>query len=208
MRKNIFILFVTFLLCSDGFAQDATKNYWEFGFQFYGLPVPDMELPMGGMFKVGYDIVPYKKNLIVSIQPYIGGGLFAQKKLKGGDNDYDFEYKYNMGVWEIGISPKLYYPLSEDECYVYLANEFSFINMYVRTWDNDKAPVRRSNNYMDFYYTCKIGLLVKSWKQNVAFWIGYTTIDLAKTVNKNKPREISSYRNEKPNICFGASLCW
>ncbi|GAE21054.1 hypothetical protein JCM10003_456 [Bacteroides pyogenes JCM 10003] len=47
----------------------------ELGFQFYGLPIPDMELPMGAMFKIGYDIVPYKKNLIFSIQPYVGGGL-------------------------------------------------------------------------------------------------------------------------------------
>lgn len=208
MRKTLTILFIAFLLCAEGSAQNATKNYWELGFQFCGLPVPDMELPMGGMFKIGYDIAPYKKNLIFSIQPYVGGGLFAQKVVKGGGTDYDFKYKYNMGVWDLGIAPKLYFPLAEDELYVYLANEFSFINLYARTWDNDKASVRRSNNYMDFYYTCKIGVLVKSWKQNAAFWIGYTTIDLAKTVNKNRPREISAYRNEKPGICFGASLCW
>lgn len=208
MRKNIFILLITSLFCLEGVAQNTTKNSLELGFQFYGLPIPDMELPMGAMFKIGYDIVPYKKNLVFSIQPYVGGGLFAQKALKGRETDYDFKYKYNMGAWELGIAPKLYYPLAEDELYVYLANEFSFINMYARTWDNDKTLVRRSNNYMDFYYTCKIGVLVKSWKQNAAFWIGYTTLDLAETINKNRPREISAYRNEKPGICFGASLCW
>ena len=201
-------MLITSLLCLECFAEDVTKNYLEVGFQFYGLPISDMEFPMGGMFKIGYDIVPYKRNLVLSIQPYVGGGFLGQKDLKGGGTDYDFNYKYNMGVWEIGIAPKLYYPLAEDELYVYLANEFSFINMYARTWDDDKAPVRPSNNFMDFYYTCKIGVLVKSWKQNVAFWIGYTTIDLAKTINKNRPREISAYRNEKPGICFGVSLCW
>ncbi len=208
MRKNIFILLITSLFCLEGVAQNTTKNSLELGFQFYGLPIPDIELPMGTMFRIGYDIVPYKKNLVFSIQPYVGGGLFAQKALKGRETDYDFKYKYNMGAWELGITPKLYYPLAEDELYVYLANEFSFINMYARTWDNDKTLVRRSNNYMDFYYTCKIGVLVKSWKQNAAFWIGYTTLDLAETINKNRPREISAYRNEKPGICFGASLYW
>lgn len=208
MRKNIFILLLTSLFYLEGFAQSATKNSLELGFQFYGLPIPDMELPMGAMLKIGYDIVPYKKKLIFSIQPYVGGGLFAQKNLKGGGTDYDFKYKYNIGAWELGVAPKLYYPLAEDELYIYLANEFSFINVYARTWDNDKTPVRRSNNYMSFYYSCKIGVLVKSWKQNVVFWVGYTTLDLAETVNKNRPCEIFAYRNEKPGICFGASLCW
>lgn len=207
MKKNIFALFIAFFLCLMCYAQDAAKNYWEFGFQFYGLPVPDIGSPMGGILKIDYDVVPYKKKLIVSVQPYIGGGLFAQTDFKGS-TDYGFDYKYNMGVWEIGIAPKLYYSLVKDELYMYLANEFSFINMYTRTWDNDKAPVRYSNNFMDFYYTCKIGLLIKAWKQNVSFWIGYTTLDLAKAVNKNRPLEISPYKNEKPGICFGASLCW
>lgn len=77
MRKHIFILLITSFsfLCLEGVAQSATKNSLELGFQFYGLPIPDMELPMGAMFKIGYDIVPYKKNLIFSIQPYVGGGL-------------------------------------------------------------------------------------------------------------------------------------
>lgn len=208
MRKKIFILLITSLLCLGCFAQSATKNHLELGFQFYGLPISEMNFPMGGMLKIGYDIVSNKKNLIFSIQPYIGGGLFAEKVLKERGTDYDFKYKYNIGTWEIGISPKLYYPLIEDDLYIYLANEFSFINMYARTWDNDKAPVRHSDKFMNFYYTCKIGILVKSWKQNAAFWIGYTTIDLAKTINKNRPHEVSPYRNEKPGICFGASLCW
>lgn len=209
MRKSIWVWLIASLFCVEGVAQSsAAKNAWEFGFQYYGLPASDTDgFPLGAMIRVSYDIVPYKKSLIFSIQPYVGGGLFAQK-VSQGVTEYEFKYKYNMGAWEVGVAPKLYYPLVEDDLYVYLANEFSFVNMYARTWDNDKAPARRSNNYMDFYYTCKIGVLVKNWKQNAAFWIGYTTLDLAKTVNKNRPREISPYKNERPGICLGASLCW
>lgn len=113
-----------------------------------------------------------------------------------------------MGAWEIGLTPKVYYPIIEDELYCYIANEFSFINLYANIWDSDKAASRRTNSYMNFYYTCKIGVLVKTWKQNMAFWVGYTTIDFANTINKNRPNHVSAYNNEKTGICFGASLYW
>ena len=93
--KNTFALLVTLILWLECHAQNATKNYWEFGYQVYGLPVPDMDTPLGIILKAGYDIVPYKKKLIVSVQFYIGGGLFAQTNSQG-ITDYDFNYKYNI----------------------------------------------------------------------------------------------------------------
>lgn len=208
MKKNVLTLFCLLFVCLQGFTQNTIKNSIELGLQLYGLPIPDINIPMGSMVKLGYDIVPYKKKLIFSLQPHLGGGLFAYKKTNGTDSEYDFGYKYNMGAWEVGLTPKLYYPVVEDELYCYIANEFSFINLYTKTWDNDKAISRASNSYMNFYYTCKIGVLVKTWKQNMAFWAGYTTIDFANTINKNRPNDVSAYHNEKPGICFGASLYW
>lgn len=95
--KNTFVLLITLILWLECHAQNATKNYWEFGYQVYGFPVPDMDTPLGIILKAGYDIVPYKKKLIVSVQPYIGGGLFAQTNSQG-ITDYDFNYKYNILV--------------------------------------------------------------------------------------------------------------
>src|SRR3712207_8899194 len=93
MRKNIFILLITSFLCLEGVAQSATKNSLEFGFQFYGLPIPDMELPMGAMFKIGYDIVPYKKNLRseehtseLQSRQYLVCRLLLEKKKKRKNN--------------------------------------------------------------------------------------------------------------------------
>lgn len=208
MKKSVLILVSLLFAYLQGFTQNTPKNSVELGLLFYGLPVPDINIPMGAMVKVGYDFIPYKKKLVFSLQPHIGGGVFAYKKTNGTGSEYDFGYKYNMGAWEIGVTPKLYYPIVEDELYCYIANEFSFINLYTKTWDNDKAPSRQSNSYMNFYYTCKIGVLVKTWKQNMAFWIGYTTIDFANTINKNRANEVSAYHNEEPGICFGASLYW
>ncbi len=208
MKKSVLTLIGLLFVCLQGFAQNTTKNSVEFGLQFCGLPISDMNIPIGCMATVGYDFVPYKKNLIFSLQPHVGGGLFAYKQTNGTGSEYDFKYKYNIGAWEVGLTPKLYYPIVEDELYCYLANEFNFINLYARVWDSDKAGSRRSNKYMNFYYTCKIGVLVKTWKQNMAFWVGYTTLDFANTINKNRPHGISAYHNEKPGICFGASFYW
>lgn len=204
MKKIILTLFILVLLHLQVAAQNITNNSIELGFQFYGLPISDIRAPMGGIVKLGYDIVSFKKQLIVSIQPYVGGGLFAYKNMK--DTDYNFKYKYTIGVWEIGITPKLHYPIIEDELYLYLANDISFINMYAKIWDNDKVQSRQSSSYMSFYNTCKVGLVVKKWKRNMGFWIGYTTIDFAHIINKNRTQGLSAYGNEKPGICFGASV--
>lgn len=80
--KNTFALLVTLILWLECHAQNATKNYWEFGYQVYGLPVPDMDTPLGIILKAGYDIVPYKKKLIVSVQPYIGAVFLLRQILK------------------------------------------------------------------------------------------------------------------------------
>lgn len=128
MKKSVLILVSLLFAYLQGFTQNTPKNSVELGLQFYGLPVPDINIPMGAMVKVGYDFIPYKKKLVFSLQPHIGGGVFAYKKTNGTGSEYDFGYKYNMGAWEIGVTPKLYYPIVEDELYCYIANEFSFIN--------------------------------------------------------------------------------
>lgn len=96
MKKYVFTLIGLLFVCLQGFTQRATKNSVELGLQFYGLPIPDINIPMGAMVKVGYDFVPYKEKLIFSLQPHIGGGLFAYKKTNGTDSEYDFGYKYKV----------------------------------------------------------------------------------------------------------------
>lgn len=208
MKKKISILVSILFVSIHAFTQNTTKKSFEFGFKIYGLPLPDMNTPMGAMATIGYDFILYQKKQIFSLQPHVGGGVFANKKGGGTLSEYSFRYKYNMGAWEIGLTPKLCHPIIDDEMYAYIANEFSFINLHTKTWDNGKAQSRQSNSYMNFYYTCKIGILIKMRKQNIALWGGYTTIDFSNAINKNRPKWVSAYRNEQPGICFGTSFYW
>ena len=63
-KRYIIVIFVMFF--TNSYSQEVeNKNKLAANFQFYGLPIENSGWPTGFIVSLGYDIVPYRKELIL-----------------------------------------------------------------------------------------------------------------------------------------------
>ncbi|WP_321437722.1 hypothetical protein [uncultured Bacteroides sp.] len=200
-KKYIIVIFV--MLFTNSYSQEIeNKNKLAANFQFYGLPIENSGWPTGFIVSLGYDIVPYRKELIFSIEPRIGGGAFANKETEGIEENT--VYRYDMQCYTMGVAPKVYLSLNSDnDAYLYLENDFSFLNSFTKIQDYNTTSTRKEYDYFHFYYSCKLGALIRYPKTNLSCWVGYTTLDFKNMLNRHLPRDRKRFSGEAVGSCLG-----
>ncbi|WP_321519031.1 hypothetical protein [uncultured Bacteroides sp.] len=204
--KNICLFIILILFFTSSYSQETNnKNSYTFNIQCYGIPMENMDLPLGVIFNLGYDIIPNKKQHVFSIEPRIGGGVFGNK-VNDGIPETQL-YQYSIGCLYAGIAPKVYLDLnlnSDNKVFLYLENEFSFLNTFAKIEDYHISTARNVNDFLHFYYSCKLGLSYPLFKKKEStIWAGYTTLDFSNMLNKNIPRDRHHFGGEYLGFCFG-----
>lgn len=196
---------IVFLLCSLPFYSQETVNRRHFNLRAEFLSIPIEEIGIGGvLLSIGYDIVPFPKKKFFSIEPRIAGGGLGGFKREGVDNRT--VYKYVGGCYSLGMVPKFYLPLFEDEIDLFLENDFSFMSSFINIHDYYVEQGRTEKDLFRFYYTCRAGALFYLKKADVSCWLGFTTLDLTKPLNRNLPLGRQRFPEQRPWVCFGVGV--
>ncbi len=207
--KKICLFIILILFFTSSYSQEAeNKNSFTLSLQAYGLPIEDMDLPGGFIADLGYDIIPKQKQKKFSIEYRIGGGGFVNSRKDGIPETQVF--RYSMTCLHTSIAPKLYLNLNmadtDKSAFLYLENEFSVLNTFATIEDYHVNTSRKENEYLHFYYSCKLGASVPLHKKYFDFWAGYTTLDFTKMLNRNLPADRHRFAGQYLGVCWGMSF--
>lgn len=199
------ILIIFFTNCYS--QKDQNKNSFNLSIQAFGIPTQDIHEPGGCIVDLGYDIIPNHRQHVFSLEPRIGGGFMGNSL----DNEFGTHiFKYTVTCIHFGIAPKVYLNLnmtdSDKSSFLYLENEFSLLNTYASINDYHVSTTRKENEYLHFFYSCKLGVSFPVIAKATDLWIGYTTLDFTRMLNKNIPQNRDHFAGEYLGACFGMSF--
>lgn len=200
-----YICFTILLLLSlSSYSQETVgRRHFNFRVEFMGVPVEDTG-PFGLLLSAGYDFSPFPKKSFFSIEPRIAGGALGGKKHEGILDEQ--VYKYIGGCYSLGVIPKFYIPLFEDEIDLFLENEFSFMSTFLTIYDYNVKTGRGEKNLFSFYYSCRAGALFHLKKADVSCWLGFTTLNITEILNRNLPVGRHRFSEQRPWISYGVGI--
>lgn len=205
MRRTSLLCVILLCFSTLVYSAQPVKGDFIFGLDaMFGLNGNKNRKLAGVVAHVGYDMYTPKIHYL-SIEPKVGAGFFGGSLV---DNFTEISLSdYKISCFTCAISPKLNLPLNPDNtAFLFLENEFAFSALSASILDKD-VKNRRNSGEWQFHYALKLGLAINiGHSQRLALWVGGSTLDFDRVLNKNIPTGRKHYTGEEPSYSAGISI--